>query len=207
MYESHTHTQGVRETPQLYLRIPKPRAGRTKRTKLMRSQDASGDVWKNRRHHGAPTPARSARPATVISVVNVAGLVLVLLIPVLRLVLLQLLLLFWLQSCVAVPVAQFLAAMTLTAPFVRSLSACLQLGLVCGIESGFSCSLGPRPGPGPGPGQTGSADCTAPSWLANFVAFSAPFSKSQSKSQINRFIELIHLGLAWVLACLHLGSI
>lgn len=82
--------------------------------------------------------------------------------------------------------------MTLTAPFVRSLSACLQLGLVCGIESGSSDSSGSFYSLGP---ETGSADCTAPSWLANFVAFSTRLSKSQSKSQINRFIELIHFGL------------
>lgn len=96
--------------------------------------------------------------------------------------------------------------MTLTAPFVRSLSACLQLGLVCGIESGSSgCSgsSGTTGSLGSLDSVPGPADCTAPSWLANFVAFSAaPPAKSQSKSQINRFIELMRSGSG---PGLHLG--
>lgn len=123
--------------------------------------------------------------------------------------------LFACRTVLAVPVAQFLAAMTLRASFVRSLPvACRHRGLVCGTIGGIVSKWRTRPLPALGPLSLIALRRLC--LLSDLESFShsmrnvsiprsqlqsplparpLPGSACQSQCQINRFIELIHRGL------------
>lgn len=132
---SHRYVS-IRLCPGLYLLVPKLTASRSTRScaaKQMRCQVIVLAVRRNwRRFWPAAAAAAAAASATVLLLpIVVAAAVLYSAVPVL--------------AALAVPVAQFLAAMTLRASFVRSLPiACRRhWGLVCGTNIVSKCRTRP----------------------------------------------------------------
>lgn len=191
--------------PGLYLLVPKLTASRSARSWAAKQMRCQVIVLAVRRNWRRFWPAA-------------ASLLLLLLLIVVVAVLYSAVALFVVLAVLVVPVAQFLAAMTLRASFVRSLPvACRHWGLVCGtigrILSKWRCCWSPSSSPPP-PAAWLSLIAMRPLlavWLKKFFAFYAkcvysqvpaavaaprPSFACQSQCQINRFIELIHRGFA-----------
>lgn len=187
--------------PGLYLLVPKLTASRSARSWAAKQMRCQVIVLAVRRNWRRFWPAAASL------------LLLLLLIVVVVAVLYSAVALFVVRAVLVVPVAQFLAAMTLRASFVRSLPvACRHWGLVCGtigrIFSKWCCCWSPSSS------AWLSLIAMRPLlavWLKKFFAFYAkcvysqvpaavaaprPSFACQSQCQINRFIELIHRGFA-----------
>lgn len=206
---SHRYVS-IRLCPGLYLLVPKLTASRSTRScaaKQMRCQVIVLAVRRNWRRFwpAAAAAAAAAASATVLLLpIVVAAADLYSAVPVL--------------AALAVPVAQFLAAMTLRASFVRSLPiACRRhWGLVCGTNIVSKCrtrpllgvlspqslsvpliALRPRPRSLCLTGKVFRILCEMCLLFPGPSCSSAaprPSFACQSQCQINRFIELIHQG-------------
>lgn len=186
--------------PGLYLLAPKLTASRSARRWAAKQMRCQVIVLAVRRNWRRFWPAAASL------------LLLLLLIVVVVAVLYSAVGLFVVRAVLVVPVAQFLAAMTLRASFVRSLPvACRHWGLVCGtigrILSKWRCSCSPPPLPVSLWLQCALCLVSGRKFFAFYakcvysqvpaaVAAPRPSFACQSQCQINRFIELIHRGFA-----------